>query len=147
MLYKISGKLWLDGSGRVSVTLTQDSKPRVAKVLVCLEDKNENICDKLSHALDIAANDSTMLSQLADQVLATAQEVRQNSDNLLELEQAMRRAAIGAEKSRVALMRRVRALKEEAFKKAAADLMDRGLTRGQLFQLIREAIVEGVHER
>jgi hypothetical protein len=41
----------------------------------------------------------------------------------------------------------VRALKEEAFKKAAADLMDRGLTRGQLFQLIREAIVEGVHER
>jgi len=158
MSHKISGKLWLDGSSRVSVTIVSEPECTV-KLLIFPEDKAEDVLDKLrratpSHAkfkraytewnasLPKLPNDKLVLT-----ILSTAEKARQDPQQLRELEAAVKRIQSGAEKSRSALLRRVRTKKEEAFKKAAADLMDRGLTKNQLFQLIRESIVEGVHEQ
>jgi hypothetical protein len=142
MSHKISGKLWLDGSSRVSVTIVLEPECTV-KLLLYPEDKAEDVLGKLQHA----APSHVDSNKLVLTILSTAEKARQDPQQLRELEAAVKRIQSGAEKSRSALLRRVRTKKEEAFKKAAADLMDRGLTKNQLFQLIRESIVEGVHEK
>lgn len=149
MSYKIEkGKLWLDGSSRVSVTIVLDTQSgaRKSKLLLCPEDAASDVWDKLRTAFPTAAIDS-LDEEFARRVLKSAGDAREDPEQLRELEEAVKRIRSGAAKSRDALLKRVRSKKETAFKKAARDLMDRGLAKSQLFQLIREAVIEEVHEK
>lgn len=148
MSYKVEkGKLWLDGSNRVSVSVAADTPAGIKKVklLVYPEDKVEDVWMKAKAAgLDTGSIDD---DKFAWRILNSAKHAREDPEQLRELEKAVKRIQKGAAKSRNALLKRVRTKKEQAFKKAAQDLMDRGLSKNQLFQLIREAVVEGVHEK
>lgn len=156
-MYKVSrGKLWMDGSGRVSVPVAFDTDkgPRSAKLLVCPEDKVPEVCDKFAvmarspEWLKGWWQESLKLSEeLAHEVLQVADEARKCPRQLKELALAQKRTVKGAEKSRVALQKRILNKKEIAFKKTVQDMLQRGSTKNELFQLVREAIVEGVMEK
>lgn len=142
MQHVAEGKLWLDGSGRVSVLVTVSL--RRVKVIVSMADKREDIWKMLVRMFPpFIANE--LEEKFALRILSSAERARQDPEQLAELARAKKRIVSGRAKSRAALDKRILGKKEIAFKAAVQDLIRRGKTQRQLYGLIREAFVEGVH--
>jgi len=140
------GHLWLDGSGRVSVPVQiglKDGGTVQYKMVVLPDDQADKIRQWISLVTKEGAEaDDAFVSG----ILEAAEKVRQDPAQLKLLGQAQAKAAAGAKRSRKALDSRILAKKKEAFKDAIRDLMDRGTTRKELAQLVKDAIVEGIYK-
>lgn len=144
------GKLWMDGSGKVSVQFGLDAGAGgriITKMAVLPEDTDP---ERIRHFLQLLCasqgKEVPDLDEVCRRAIAAAEAARNDPGQLQELQEAQRRAAQGAKKSRKALDQRNLEMKQRAFKESVQDLIDRDMTQKQLFQLIREAIVEGVHK-
>ena len=125
------GKLWLDGSDKVTVPLVSEADGRRYTAVVMNK--------------DVMSNAGPMDLEMRAAVVAEAERVRKDPAQLKRLGAARKRMEKGKAKSRAALKKRILSAKEVAFKASVQDLIQRGTTKQQLFELIREAIVEGVH--
>jgi hypothetical protein len=134
----------MDGSGKVSVPVKVDTEsgPISYKMAVLPDDSGEQILRWIGLVTQDRAVGLDAAFEAA--VLKSAEAARQDEEQLAELAAAQAKAAAGAKKSRRALDKRILAKKEEALKRAISDLMDRGVTRARLQQLIKDSIVEGV---
>ena len=151
--YKIGkGKLWMDGSDRVTVPIELQTLvgPVPIKMLMVPSDKREDVWTKLtalckSTVPDVALALQELDGKFALSVLSSAEKARQDPTQLRKLSVSKQKADKGVAKSRAALGKRILSKKEIAFKASVQDLLDRGVTKAQLYQLVRDAIVEGVH--
>jgi len=150
-MYKIGkAKLWKDGSGRVSIPVTlqtQSGRQQIRMLLNSADSKREDVWGKLRALCgspDVQIPDG-LDEKFALRVLAVADAARNNPEQMRKVAKAKKKAVKGVAKSRAALKRLILTKKEAAFKKAAQDLVARGATKRQLFQIIRDAIVEGIH--
>jgi hypothetical protein len=148
------GKLWMDGSGKVSVPVSVPVLFKSAagsKYVECKVLDSGDVDKTKEHLRAWALSFGVCLSeqdaaQLSGQVAARANEARADSGQQKAVAKALRQAAAGAKSSRRALDKRNLELKCRAFKEQVQDLVNRGMTQKQLQQLVREAICEGVHQ-
>ena len=138
-------RLWMDGTGRVSVPITlfvKDQTHRI-KLIMSPSDVAGNVWAKLDHADRIIIHDEKFTLR----VLNLAEKTRRDPVQLQKLTESRKRAVRGAGKSLAALKERILLKKEVMFKASIQDLMNRGLSRRRIAQLVRDAIVEGVHDQ
>lgn len=123
------GRLWLDGSGKVSIPSTIDNV------------KHTIIVSNDTATIETGALDPRFLAE----VLIEANKTRCDPKQMLRLQQARVRIAEGAVKSAASTRMRHTAGKERKFKKFVIELMNRGVTPDKLHSLVSEAIIEAVH--
>jgi hypothetical protein len=112
------GKLWMDGSGRVSVPIIE---PRKATAIVSpngdvfgLVRMQRDRCDLSQHRCDLS------------QLMVEAERCRNDPKQLKKLAEAKKKAAIGKASSRAKLMVRILFKKQATFREAVQDLLRRG---------------------
>lgn len=137
------GHLWMDGSDRVSVPVRVETKNGTVhfKMTILPDDQ----ADKIRQWMSLVTKETAEVDDgFCDAVLQAACAARQDPSQQELLREAVQKAQDGAKRSRKALDRRNLEMKQKAFKESIQDLVDRGMTQKQLFQLIRDAIIEGV---
>jgi intergrase/recombinase len=141
----VRAKLWMDGSSRVTVTLAVDTPSgiRQSNLLIFPEDRAEHVISRV-HAVTKEAQ--VDFEKVVLDVLQAAQSERNSPESQKRLKESLSEAKKGADKSREALMGRIRVKKEKAFRLAVQDLMSRGLSAENIHDLVQNAIVEGIHE-
>jgi hypothetical protein len=144
------GKLWMDGSDKVSVPISLDLGGTAIRyrMVVLPEDAGpERILNWLQLLCRSQGNEVPDLNEaFGEKVIEAARAARADPNQLQDLAAALKKTAAGIKKSRKALDRRNLEMKQKAFKESVQDLVDRGMTQKQLFQLIRDAIIEGIHK-
>lgn len=148
LMYKVGeGKLWLDGSGRVSVPILinrgPDQEDGHVKMIVSPGEDMSLVWTRFKSTRGIGLADG-LDEKFAMKILVAAEEARKDRQQLAELARAQKRTVKGKAKAMTALQKRILEQKKKIFKETVQDLTRRGTTKAQLFQLIREAIVEGV---
>lgn len=139
------GHLWMDGSGKVSVPVRVETKNGTVhfKMTVLPDDQT----DKIRQWISLVTKETAEIDDgFCDAVLKTAESARQDPGQQRMLREAIQKAQDGAKRSRKALDQRILGKKQEVFKAAVRDLMDRGVSRKELAQLLKDAVIEGVYK-